>query len=49
MNLATIDKCTGCSACANACAHYAITMEPDSESFIKPIIKEKKCVEWHLC
>lgn len=49
MNLATIDKCTGCSACANACSHDAITMEPDSEGFLRPMIDEKKCIECHLC
>lgn len=42
MNLATIDKCTGCSACANACSRDAITMEPDSEGFLRPMIDEKK-------
>ena len=49
MNLATIDKCTGCSACANACSRDAITMVPDAEGFLRPLMDEKKCIECHLC
>ena len=49
MNLATIDNCTGCSACANACPHNAILMKPDAEGFVIPQIDKEKCVECHLC
>lgn len=49
MNLAANDRCTGCSACANACAHGAISMIPDAEGFVMPQIDEEMCVECHLC
>ena len=49
MKLASIEKCTGCSACANACPHKAITMLPNAEGFVIPIADVEKCVECHLC
>ena len=49
MNLAANDRCTGCSACANACAHGAMSMIPDAEGFVMPQIDEEMCVECHLC
>lgn len=47
--LATIDNCTGCAACANVCAHKAISMTEDKEGFLYPIIDFEKCVECKLC
>ena len=29
-------KCCGCTACANICAHHAITMVPDALGFVYP-------------
>ena len=42
-------QCCGCTACANICAHHAITMEPDAMGFLYPIVDENKCVECDLC
>lgn len=41
--------CCGCSACANICAHEAITMKPDGMGFLYPEIDENKCVDCGLC
>lgn len=43
------NTCCGCSACANICAHKAITMEEDDRGFLLPVIDETKCVECGLC
>lgn len=42
-------KCSGCSACMNACAHDAIAMKADEEGFVYPLIDEDKCVNCNLC
>lgn len=49
--LATHDKslCTGCSACAAACSHQAISMQEDDEGFLFPVINTKQCIGCHLC
>lgn len=41
--------CCGCTACANVCAHDAITMEPDILGFLYPKVDESKCVDCGLC
>lgn len=41
--------CTGCSACANICPKTAISMSPDEEGFINPIIDYDKCIECKAC
>lgn len=43
------DVCCGCSACAACCPVGAITMRPDGEGFIYPIIDKTKCVKCGLC
>lgn len=48
-NLPNREHCTGCSACYNSCAHGAITMQPDNEGFLMPIIDGEKCVDCGLC
>lgn len=48
-NLPDRNHCTGCSACMNACAHTAITMQKDKEGFLLPVIDEAKCVDCNLC
>ncbi|WP_462359963.1 Coenzyme F420 hydrogenase/dehydrogenase, beta subunit C-terminal domain [Paraprevotella clara] len=47
--LASKEKCTGCAACYNACAHSAITMVEDAEGFLVPKVDSSKCVECKLC
>lgn len=51
MYLKTLDKyeCCGCTACANACAKKAITMETDSEGFKYPVINKELCIDCGLC
>lgn len=43
------DKCCGCAACANKCAKGAITMQPNEEGFLHPVIDTSLCVECGLC
>ena len=47
--LADSMNCTGCAACANGCNHQAITMQPDAEGFLIPVVNDEKCVECRLC
>lgn len=41
--------CCGCSACANICAHKAITMVADEKGFLYPHLDEDKCKSCGLC
>ena len=43
------DKCSGCSACYNACKQGALIMEMDNTGFLFPRIDEDKCVECRAC
>lgn len=47
--LATLDLCTGCSACFNVCPHNAIQMIADDEGFSYPHVNTEKCIECKLC
>lgn len=48
--LTTLDKCTGCAACRNACPHNAISMKPaDRLGSLFPSVDSKVCVECKLC
>ena len=49
IELAQKNDCTGCSACYAACAKGAISMMPDAEGFLHPIIDSAKCVNCGLC
>ena len=49
IHLADKSHCTGCSACAEICTHYAIRMLPDEEGFLYPQIDSTICVECGLC
>ena len=49
IELAQKNDCTGCSACYAACAKGAISMTPDAEGFLHPIIDSAKCVNCGLC
>lgn len=49
VNLPHKNDCCGCTACESVCSHKAITMEPDNEGFLYPIVNESHCVECHLC
>ena len=43
------DECSGCTACMNICPANAITMKPDREGFLYPLIDNDKCVHCHKC
>ena len=47
--LASHERCTGCTACASVCPHRAITMERDEEGFPFPRIHPEKCVRCGRC
>lgn len=42
-------KCTGCTACYNACPVNAIKMKTDDEGFTYPIINSKVCIKCKKC
>ncbi len=44
-----LNKCTGCTACAQICPQKAITFSPNNEGFLYPIIDHNKCVQCALC
>lgn len=43
------EKCTGCSACYNACRHQAIKMVEDDYGHVHPTIDVGKCVGCNMC
>lgn len=49
IELAIKSKCTGCSACCDACPQNAISMEYDEEGFLFPHINEALCCKCGLC
>lgn len=48
-NLANINSCTGCTACAVSCPKGCITMAADHEGFLQPRIDEASCFGCGLC
>ncbi len=45
----TKTTCCGCGGCAAICPKGAITMTPDGDGFLYPLIDERKCVQCGLC
>lgn len=45
----TKENCSGCSACYNICPTKAITMKPDEEGFLYPVIDEGLCIDCYSC
>lgn len=41
--------CYGCRACEQICPKNAITVIPDDEGFLYPVLDEEKCVKCGLC
>ena len=41
--------CTGCGACGQSCPQKAISLSPDSEGFLIPVIDASRCVKCGLC
>ena len=42
-------ECCGCGACANICPQKCITLMPDEEGFLYPVVDKKKCTNCGLC
>lgn len=42
-------KCCGCGACKEICPKKAISMKPNTEGFMYPMVDAEKCVECKLC
>lgn len=42
-------ECCGCSACMSVCPRMEISMQPDEEGFLYPVIDEARCVKCGLC
>lgn len=42
-------ECTGCGACVSICPRKAISMKPDEEGFLYPVVNSELCVECDLC
>ena len=42
-------KCCGCEACSQICPKKCITMKPDEEGFMYPIVDESICINCGLC
>lgn len=47
----TEDKadCNGCGVCALRCQNHAITMKPDGEGFLYPVINQALCIGCKMC
>lgn len=43
------EACTGCGACVSICPKKAITMQPDEEGFLYPVVDGGLCVGCDLC
>lgn len=41
--------CCGCHACASICAKHCITMQPDEEGFLYPVVDKDACTDCGLC
>jgi len=41
--------CCACGTCMNICPRHAITMQPDEDGFLFPVIQNDLCVECGLC
>lgn len=43
------ENCCGCSACYAVCPLNAISMDPDEEGFLYPVIDVTKCIQCYKC
>jgi len=49
LRISDMTMCSGCGACFNICPAGAITMEPDDEGFIYPVVDYSLCTNCGLC
>lgn len=43
------EDCCGCTACKSICPTQAITMKPDKEGFLYPVINQELCSDCGIC
>ena len=43
------EECCGCSACYSVCPVNAISMKPDEEGFLYPVVNISKCIRCYKC
>lgn len=49
ISLSKKEDCSGCSACEQICPKHCISLLPDNEGFLYPIINEQICIDCHRC
>lgn len=49
ISLSKREECCGCSACEQICPKHCISLLPDNEGFLYPIINEQMCIDCHRC
>lgn len=49
IELASLKLCTACRACESICPKHSISMIPDKEGFLQPVIDQNKCIECGMC
>lgn len=49
LKLENINKCCGCSSCANSCHRLCIAMRFNSQGFVIPEINNENCIECGTC
>lgn len=49
INISNKADCCGCHACAQICPRQCITMRPDKEGFLYPVVDTAHCIQCNLC
>lgn len=49
INITEKEKCCGCTACYSTCPQRCISMNPDEEGFLYPVVDSEKCIECGMC
>lgn len=49
INVVSESECCGCGACAAACPHGCLRMEPDGVGFLHSVLDERACTGCGLC
>ena len=49
INIEDKRNCCGCSSCAQSCPVSCISMQPDAEGFLYPVVDLSRCIDCGLC
>lgn len=49
VKLASLEDCTGCASCMNACSKKCISMQVNKYGFLQPVIDINSCVSCRKC